>query len=222
MPINEENVVMVDLDLSRGVISSSSKEAKDGTAIEEPTLFEDGVAIEEPMLLNTEEIPSIDEETNLIPKDRSYSEKRVEEAEMKEPESYLEPLSTAEPDCGSEEPTIHFPPLPKLTNISEDPLSSHEEDEDLSSLDKETEVEALLDGYSEEEKEKKLEETPVDLINNESQTPDPEIQQKLKESLPEEIRRLIYPVDYPKAEATESSPEKETTVPLNTAKAILK
>ena len=44
----------------------------------------------------------------------------------------------------------------------------------------------------------------------------------MKESLPEEIRRLIYPADYPEAKATESSPENETLVPMNTAKAILK
>ena len=49
----------------------------------------------------------------------------------------------------------------------------------------------------------------------------PEIRQKLKESLPEEIRRLIYPMDYPTAEAMESIPEKEPT-PMNAARAILK
>ena len=84
------------------------------------------------------------------------------------------------------------------------------------------EVEALLDNYSKEEKEKEPEEKSTDLIDDESRTPDPEIRRKLKESLPEEIRRLIYPADYPEAEATEPSPEKETTVPMNAAKAILK
>ena len=50
---------------------------------------------------------------------------------------------------------------------------------------------------------------------------DLEIRQKLKESLPEEIRRLIYPADYPKAETMEVPPKEETTAPLNATKAIL-
>ena len=90
----------------------------------------------------------------------------------------------------------------------------------LSSLNKETEVAALLNDLS-EEKEKESEGKSVDLTDEESQTPDPEIQQRMKESLPEEIRRLIYPADYSKAETTEPPPKRETTVPINAAKAIL-
>ena len=181
MPINEENVVTVDLDLSRGVISS------------------------------------IDSENG------SYLEKEVEETEIKELERSLEPLSAAELDYDTEEPTIAIPPSPRLTSIPEEqePLSPHKEDKMLSSLDEEMEVEALLNNYSKEEKEKEPEKKSVDLID-ESRTLNPEIWRKLKESLPEEIRRLIYPADYPEAETMEPSPEKETTVPINTAKAILK
>ena len=180
--INEENVVMVDLDLSRGVISS------------------------------------------IYPENGSNSEKEVEESEIKELKLSLEPLSVAKLDYDAEEPTIAIPPSPRLTSISEEqqPLSPHEEDEAFCSLDKETEVEALLHNYSTEEKEKESEEKSADLINDESQTPDPEIRRKLKESLPEEIRKLIYPTDYPETKVMEPSPEKETTVPLNAAKAILK
>ena len=180
--MNEDNEVMVDLDLSRGVISSISSE------------------------------------------NGSHSEKEVEETKIKELEPSLEPLSAAELNYDAEEPFVAIPPSPKLTSISKEqrPLPPHEEDEMLSSLDKETEVEALLNDYSKEEKEKEPEERSVDLINDESRAPDPEIRRKLKESLPEEIRRLIYPADYPEAEAMEPSPEKETMVPLNAAKAILK
>ena len=182
MVINEENVVMVDLNLSRGVISS------------------------------------------INPENGSYSEKEVEETEIKGLGPSLEPLSAAELDYDAEEPIITIPPSPRLTSISEEqePLSPHEEDEMLSSLDEEMEVEALLNDYSKEEKEKEPEEKSADLMDDESRTPNPEIRRKLKESLPEEIRRLIYPADYPEAEATEPSPEKETTVPINAAKAILK
>ena len=182
MVINDENMVMVDLNLSQGVISSIGSE------------------------------------------NRSHSEKEVEETEIKELESSLELLSTAELDYDAEEPIITIPPSPRLTSISEEqgPLSPHEEDKAFSSLNKEMEVEALLDDYSKEEKEKEPEEKSVDLMDDELRAPDPEIRRKPKESLPEEIRRLIYPADYPEAEATEPSPEKETTVPLNTAKAILK
>ena len=181
VPTNEENVVMVDLDLSRGVISS------------------------------------IDSENG------SYLEKEVEETEMKELEPSLEPLSTAELDYNAKEPIIAIPPSPRLTNISEEqePLSPHEKDEVFSSLNEETEVKALLDDYSKEESEEKSRDL-TDSIDNKLQTPNPEIWRKLKESLPEEIRRLIHPADYPEAKATESSPEKETLVPMNAAKAILK
>ena len=112
--LNEENVVMVDLNLSRGVISSINSE------------------------------------------NRSYSEKEVEETETKELEPSLEPLSAAELDFDAEKPIIAIPPSPRLTSISEEqePLSPHEGDKALSSLDEETEVEALLDDYSEEAKEK--------------------------------------------------------------------
>ena len=184
MLINEENVVMVDLDLSRGVISS------------------------------------IDSENG------SHLEKEVEETEIKELELSLELLSTAELDYDAEEPIITIPPSPRLTSISEEqePLSPHEEDEVFSSLDKETEVEALLNDYSREEKEKEQKEKSVDLTDlmDESRILDLEIRQKLKESLPEEIRRLIYPTDYPEAETMELSPEKEGMVPMDAAKAILK
>ena len=163
-------------------------------------------------------ISSIDSENGL------YSEKEVEETEIKELELSLEPLSTAELDYDAEEPIITIPPSPRLTSISEvqEPLSPHKENKMLSSLDEETEVEALLDDYSKEEKEKEPEEKSADLMDDESRTPDLEIRRKLKESLPEEIRRLIYPTDYPEAETTEPSPEKETPVPINAAKAILK
>ena len=171
MLINEENEVMVDLDLSRGVISSINS------------------------------------------KNESYSEKEVEETEIKEVELSLEPLSTAELDYDAEEPIIAIPPSPRLTSISKElePLSPHKEDEMLSSLDKEMEVEALLDDYSKEEKEKEPEKKSVDLTDpmDESRTPDLEIRRKLKESLPEEIRRLIYPADHPEAETTELSPERK-------------
>ena len=183
VPISEENVVMVDLDLSRGVISSINSE------------------------------------------NGSYSEKEVEETGIKEQlETNLEPLSTVELDYRAKEPIIAIPPSPWLTNISEEqePLSPHEQDKVQNSLNEETEVEALLNDYSKEEKEKEPEEKSVDLMDDESQAPDPEIQRKLKESLPEEIRRLLYPMDYPEAKAMEPPPEKETTVPINTAKAILK
>ena len=72
--------------------------------------------------------------------------------------------------------------------------------------------------------EKEPEKKSADLTDpmDKLRTPDPEIQQKLKESLPEEIRRLIYPADYPEAKAMELSPEKEGIVPMNAAKAILK
>ena len=128
MVISEENVVIVDLNLSRGVISS------------------------------------IDSENG------SHSEKEVEETEIKELEPSLELLSAAELDYDVEEPIIAIPPSPKLTSISEEqePLSPHEEDEVFSSLDEETEVEALLDDYSKEEKEKEQEERSADLINDES------------------------------------------------------
>ena len=184
MLINEENEVMVDLDLSRGVISSINSE------------------------------------------NGSYLKEVEEKTEMKEPELSLEPLSAAELDYDAKEPIIAIPPSPKLTSISkeQEPLSPHEEDEALSSLNEEKEVEAPLYDYSEEEMEKEPEKKSVDLTDpmDELRTPDPEIQQKLKESLPEEIRRLIYPADYPEAKAMELSPEKEGTVPINAAKAILK
>ena len=107
----------------------------------------------------------------------SYSEKEVEETEMKEPESSLEPLSATELDYDAEEPIIAIPPSPRLISIpkEQEPLSPHEEDEAFSSLDEETEVEALLDDYSKEEKEKEPEEKSVDLIDDESRTPNPEI-----------------------------------------------
>ena len=135
MVINEENVVMVDLDLGRGVISS------------------------------------IDSGNG------SYSEKEVEETKIKGLEPSLEPLSAAELDCDAEEPVIAIPPSPRITSISEEqePLSPHEEDETLSSLDEETEVEALLNDYSKKEKEKEPEEKSADLMDDESRTPDPEI-----------------------------------------------
>ena len=182
IPINEGNVVMVDLDLSRGVISS------------------------------------------INPENGSYSGREVEETEIKELEPSLEPLSAAKLDLDTEEPIIAIPPSPKLTSISEElePLSPHEEDEVQNSLNEETEVEALLNDYSKEEKEKGPEEKSTDLMDDESRTPDPEIRQKLKESLPEEIRRLIYPADYLEAEVMEPAPNKGTSVPMNTAKAILK
>ena len=182
MVINEENVVMVDLDLSRGVISSMDSE------------------------------------------NGSYLEKEVEETEIKELEISLEPLSTAELNYDDEEPIIAIPPSPRLTSIPEEqgPLSPCEEDKVFSSLNEEMEVEALLNNYSKGEKEKEPKEKSADLMDDESRAPDPEIRRNLKESLPEEIRRLIYPTDYPEAEATEPSPEKETTIPLNATKAILK
>ena len=208
MLINEENMVMVALDLNRGVISSINSE--NGAAIKEPTLFD------------TKETPLDHEIETSILRNGSHSEKELEETEIKELEISLEPLSAEELNYDSEEPIIGVPP-PRLTSISEElePLPPHEEDEVLSSLDEETEVEALLDDFS-KEKEKEQEEKSADLMDNESQAPNPEIRQKLKESLPEEIRRLFYPTDYPEAEATEPPPDKETTVPLNTAKAILK
>ena len=96
---------------------------------------------------------------------------------MKEPELCLKPLSAAELNYGSEKPTIIIPPSPKLTSISEEqePLSPHKEDKVFSSLNEETEVEALLNDYSREEKEKEQEEKSADLINDESQTLDLEI-----------------------------------------------
>ena len=138
IPINEGNVVMVDLNLGWGVISS---------------------------------ISSNDLENGL------YLEKEVEETEIKELEPSLEPLSAAELDYDAEEPIITIPPSPRLTSISEElePSSPHEEDEVFSSLDEETEVEALLDDYSKEEKEKEPEEKSVDLMDDESRAPDPEI-----------------------------------------------
>ena len=128
VPINEENVVMVDLDLSRGVISSINSE------------------------------------------NGSYSEKEVEETEIKELGPSLEPLSAAELDYDTEEPIIAIPPSPRLTCIPEEqePLSPHEEDKAFSSLNKEMEVEALLDDYSKEEKEKGPEEKSADLMDDES------------------------------------------------------
>ena len=182
MLTNEENVVMVDLNLSRGVISSINSE------------------------------------------NGSYLEKEVEETKIRELEPSLELLSAAELDYDAEEPIIAIPPSPRLTSIPEEqePFSPHEEDEAFSSLDKETEVEALLDDCSMEEKEKEPEEKSADLVEDESRTLNPGIRRKLKESLPEEIRRLIYPADYPEAEVMEPSPEKETTVPMNATKAILK
>ena len=162
--------------------------------------------------------------SSIDPENGPHPEKEAEETEIKELELSLEPLSGAELDYDAEEPIITIPPSPRLTSISEEqePLSPHEEDEVFSSLDEEMEVEALLDDYSKEEKEKEPEEKSADLADDESRTPNPEIQQRLKESLPEEIRRLIYPTDYLEAEVTEPSPEKETTVPINAAKAILK
>ena len=128
MPINEENVVIVDLDLSRGAISSINSE------------------------------------------NGSYLEKEVEETEIKELEPSLEPLSAAELDYDAKEPIIAIPPSPRLTSISEEqePLSPHEEDKALSSLDEETEVEALLNDYSKEEKEKEPEAKSADLMDDES------------------------------------------------------
>ena len=212
MLICEENVVMVDLDLSQGVISSINSE--------------NGATFREPIFFDTEETSLDHKEGTLILRNGSHSEKEVEETKIKELKPSLEPLSTAELDYDAKEPIIAIPPSPKLTSISEEqePLSPHKEDKALSFLNEEMEVEALLNDYSKEEKEKESEENSMDLMDlmDESQTPDPEIWRKLKESLPEEIRRLIYPVDYPKAEATEPSPEKEGTVPMNTTKAILK
>ena len=212
MIINEENVVMVDLDLSQGVISSINSE--NNATVKRPTFF------------NTEETPLDHEEGTSILRNGSHLEKEVEETEIKKLEPSLESLSAAELDYDTKEPTIAIPPSPRLTTISKElePLSPLEEDEMLSSLDEETEVEALLDDYSKEEKEKEPEKKSVDLTDpmGNSRTPDLEIQQKLKESLPEEIRRLIYPADYPEAETMESSPEKKGMVPMNTAKAILK
>ena len=151
MIISEENVVMVDLDLSWGVISSINSE--NGAAFEEPTFF------------NTEETPLNHEEEISILGNGSHSEKEVEETEIKELEPSLEPLSAAELDHDAEEPIIAIPPSPRLTSNSEEqePLSPHEEDEALSSLDEEMEVEALLNNYSRDEKEKEQEEKSVDL-----------------------------------------------------------
>ena len=116
-------------------------------------------------------ISSIDSENG------SYLEKEVEETEIKELEISLEPLSAAELDYDAEEPIIAIPPSPKLTSISEEqePLSPHEEDKMLSSLNEETEVEALLNNYSREEKEKEPKEKSADLMEDESRAPDPEI-----------------------------------------------
>ena len=209
--INDENMVMVDLNLSWGVISSSIKP-------------ENGATIKEPVFFDTKGTPSGHEEEKLLPENGPYSKKEVEETDIMEPRSCLEPLSAAELDHDFEEPAIVIPPSPKLTSISEgqEPLVPNEEDEVFSSLDEETEVEALLNDCSREEKEKEQEEKSADSIDDELQTPDLEIQRKMKESLSEEIRRLIYPADYLKAETTEPSPEKEGTVPMNATKAILK
>ena len=143
--MNEENVVMVDLDLSQGVISSINSE--NGADIKEtPLNHEEGTSI----LGN-----------------RSHLEKEVEETKIKELEPSLEPLSADELDYGAEEPIIAIPPSSKLTSISEEqePLSPHEEDKVLSSLDEETEVEALLNDYSKEEKEKESEKKSADLTD---------------------------------------------------------
>ena len=102
--INEEHVVMVDLDLSQGVISSTNPE--NGATFEDPTLFD------------TKESPS-DINEDMIPQE-SHSEKEVEETEMMEPKSSLEPLSTEELDYGFEEPTIVISPSPMLTSTSKE------------------------------------------------------------------------------------------------------
>ena len=109
---------------------------------------------------------------------RSYSKKEVEETEIKELGPSLEPLSAAELDYDVEEPIITIPPSPRLTGIpkEQEPLSPHKEDEAFSSLDEEMEVEALLNDYSWEEKEKVQEKKSADSIYDESRTPDPEIQ----------------------------------------------
>ena len=154
MPINEENMVMVDLDLSQGVISSVYSE--NGAAVKRPTFFD------------TEETPLNHEEGTSILRNGLHSEKEVEETKLKKLKPSLEPLSTAELDYDTKEPTIAIPPSPRLTTISEElePLSPLEEDEILSSLDKETEVEALLDDYSKEEKEKEPKKKSVDLMDS--------------------------------------------------------
>ena len=129
---------MVDLDLSWGVISSTSLEK------------------------DAKEAPLNHEEEKSIPEDGSTSEIEVEKPKIKESKSNLEPLPAAELDSDSFKPSfIPILPSPRLATISEESLSSHEEDEELNSLDEETEVEALLYDYPEEE-EKELKEEFAD------------------------------------------------------------
>ena len=77
--MNEENVVMVDLDLSQGVISSIKPE--DNATIAEPTFFD------------TEETPLGHEEETSILENGSHLEKGVEETKIKELKPSLELLS---------------------------------------------------------------------------------------------------------------------------------
>ena len=153
--INEENVVMVDLEVSQGVISSMDPE--------------NGTTCEEPMFFYAEENPWADMNSEMIPQE-SYLETEVEETGMKELETSLEPLSTTELNYDSEEPTIVSPPSPMLTSTSKEqvPLCSYEENEMLSSLDEEMEVAALLLNDYSKEKEKEHEEKSTDLDDDES------------------------------------------------------